>query len=98
MANAQATQASAEHRGMLPRQVFDKAWQYALNLLLACLFVFPLLFMFMSSPQASDAQIFADLRSLRAFLPIGELTLDNYIFRTFQRAFVRSVATPGLKG
>jgi ABC-type glycerol-3-phosphate transport system permease component len=96
MASAQATQASAEHRRMQLRKGFNKAWQYALNLLLVCLFIFPLLFML--SLKASGAQIFADLRALRAFLPVGELTLDNYIFLTFQRAFVHSVTTPGLEG
>ncbi|WP_245690588.1 carbohydrate ABC transporter permease [Actinomyces ruminicola] len=39
--------------------------------------VFPLLFMIFSSFK-SDSQIFADLGSLKAFLPVGDLSLDNY--------------------
>ncbi|MDO4901325.1 carbohydrate ABC transporter permease [Actinomyces sp.] len=39
--------------------------------------VFPLLFMIFSSLKP-DAQIFADLGTLKAFLPVGELSLDNY--------------------
>lgn len=39
--------------------------------------VFPLLFMIFSSLK-SDSQIFADLGSLKAFLPVGDLSLDNY--------------------
>jgi multiple sugar transport system permease protein len=50
---------------------------YALLVILALAFVFPLLFMLSASFKTNDA-IFADLRSLRAFVPVGELTLDNY--------------------
>lgn len=39
--------------------------------------VFPLLFMIFSSLKP-DSQIFADLGSVKAFLPVGELSLDNY--------------------
>jgi multiple sugar transport system permease protein len=45
--------------------------------LLAVLFGFPLLFMLMSSLKP-DAQIFADLKSWRAFAPVGVVSLDNY--------------------
>lgn len=45
--------------------------------MLAMIFVFPLAFMVISSFKP-DAQIFADLRSLRAFLPVGEVSLANY--------------------
>ena len=37
----------------------------------------PLLFMIISSFKP-DLQIFADLTSIKAFLPVGELSLDNY--------------------
>ncbi len=37
----------------------------------------PLLFMFVSSFK-SDNQIFRDLGGLKAFLPVGSLTMDNY--------------------
>lgn len=50
---------------------------YALMLLLACLFVFPFLFMVMASFKP-NAQIFADLTSVRAFLPVGDVGLENY--------------------
>ncbi len=50
---------------------------YALLLLLAFLFLFPFLFMLMSSLKPNQ-QIFADLTSLRAFLPVGDVSLQNY--------------------
>ena len=44
---------------------------------LALFFAFPIVFMFVSSLKPDD-QIFADLSSLRAFLPVGHISLDNY--------------------
>jgi sugar ABC superfamily ATP binding cassette transporter, membrane protein len=40
--------------------------------------VFPLLFMIFSSLKTDD-RIFSDLGSLRAFLPVGHLSFDNYV-------------------
>jgi multiple sugar transport system permease protein len=48
-----------------------------LMLLLAVFFLFPLVFMFVSSLKP-DGQIFADVSSFRAFLPVGDISLDNY--------------------
>lgn len=50
---------------------------YALMIVLALLFMFPFLFMLASSLKTNDA-IFSDLESMRALLPIGPLTADNY--------------------
>ncbi|MFJ8768814.1 carbohydrate ABC transporter permease [Streptomyces clavifer] len=44
---------------------------------LALVFALPLVFMLVSSFKPDD-QIFGDLDSLRAFLPVGALSLDNY--------------------
>lgn len=50
---------------------------YALMACVALVFLFPFLFMLASSFKTND-QIFADLESLRALLPVGPLTGDNY--------------------
>lgn len=47
------------------------------RILLGVFFAFPLIFMLVSSLKP-DQQIFADLGSLRAFLPVGDVTLENY--------------------
>ena len=52
--------------------------------LIAMIFIFPLVFMVMSSLKP-DQQLLADTASLRAFLPVGDISLDNYI-AAFQRA------------
>ena len=48
------------------------------KLVLVLVFGLPLLFLIISSFKP-DIQIFADLGSLRAFLPVGDLTLENYV-------------------
>lgn len=47
------------------------------RILLAVVFMFPILFMFVSSLKP-DQQIFGDLSSIAAFLPIGNISMDNY--------------------
>jgi len=47
------------------------------RVLLLLVFAFPIVFMFVSSFKP-DAQIFADLTSWRAFVPVGDVSLDNY--------------------
>lgn len=58
--------------------------RYAVLTLIAIIFVFPLVFMLMSSLKP-DPQLLADTSNLRAFLPVGDISLDNY-FGAFQRA------------
>ncbi|AZM59419.1 MULTISPECIES: carbohydrate ABC transporter permease [unclassified Streptomyces] len=50
---------------------------HAGRIVLALVFALPLLFMVVSSFKTDD-QIFGDLGSLNAFLPVGALSLDNY--------------------
>ncbi|TKV61228.1 carbohydrate ABC transporter permease [Nakamurella flava] len=51
--------------------------RYAVRLLLVLVFALPLLFMLVSSFKP-DTQIFGDLDSIDAFLPVGDVSLDNY--------------------
>ena len=44
---------------------------------IACIFVLPILFMIMSSFKP-DLQLLSDSSSLRAFLPVGDIGVDNY--------------------
>ncbi|RKF17962.1 carbohydrate ABC transporter permease [Alginatibacterium sediminis] len=55
-----------------------KVLTYAVMLILAYIFIFPLLFMF-SSALKPQAQIFEDLYSIAAVLPTGDISLDNYV-------------------
>lgn len=58
--------------------------RYLVLTLIAAIFIFPLVFMVMSSLKPSQ-QLLIDSGSLRAFLPVGDISLDNY-FAAFQRA------------
>ena len=60
------------------------AARYAVLVLIAVIFIFPLIFMLMSSLKP-DQQLLEDTASLRAFLPVGDVSLDNY-FAAFKRA------------
>jgi multiple sugar transport system permease protein len=51
--------------------------RYAVLTLIAIIFVFPLVFMLMSSLKP-DQQLLTDTESLRAFLPVGDVSFDNY--------------------
>jgi len=58
--------------------------RYLVLTLIAAIFIFPLIFMVMSSLKPSQ-QLLVDSGSLRAFLPVGDISLNNYTL-AFQRA------------
>ena len=51
---------------------------YLIMILLAIFFLFPIVFMLISSVKNSEMQVVGDMGSLRAFLPVGEIGLQNY--------------------
>jgi len=69
---------SADNRGL------RLATRYAVLILVAALFIFPLLFMAMSSLKP-DQQLLSDTKSLRAFVPVGDISFQNY-----SDAFIRA--------
>lgn len=69
---------SAENRGL------RLATRYAVLVLIALIFIFPLVFMLMSSLKP-DQQLLQDSGNLRAFLPVGDVSFDNYA-AAFRRA------------
>ena len=77
------------------RKNITAALKYIPLLFLLFFFTFPLLFMIASSFKGSNQQIFADLRSFRAFLPVGDVSLDNFRFvfenSNFPRYLLNSV-------
>lgn len=69
---------TADNRGL---RLFVR---YLVLVLIALIFCFPLVFMLMSSFKP-DLQLLQDSGNMRAFLPVGSLSFDNY-FAAFQRA------------
>lgn len=70
--------AQKQPRGMAADKRRQAIFLYIPMTILAIIFMFPLIFMFVSSLKP-DAQILADVSSFRAFLPTGDLSLDNYV-------------------
>ena len=78
-------------------------WRYTLRTLLVLVFALPLLFMLVSSLKP-DTQIFGDIGSFAAFLPVGDISLDNDtavfdrvpFWRFMGNSIVISVFTVGL--
>lgn len=54
-----------------------RVWSYLVLVGLAVFFLFPLVFMFVSSLKP-DGQILGDIGGWRAFLPVGDVSLHNY--------------------
>lgn len=68
----------------MKRSAVGLVLRYSVLTLIALIFIFPLVFMVMSSLKP-DAQLLRDAASIRAFLPVGDISFDNY-FAAFRRA------------
>ncbi len=74
-----------------------------LYVLIACLFILPMVYMFVSSFK-TDSQIVSDTSTIRAFLPTGDLSLDNYVsvvkevkfFRFFKNSALTAIINVSL--
>ena len=73
----EAPERSPRRRGCAATRKRSRVLTYVGLVVASCVAVFPLLFMVFSSFK-DDQQIFADLGSLKAFLPTGHLSLNNY--------------------
>ncbi|QQO07518.1 carbohydrate ABC transporter permease [Breznakiella homolactica] len=82
----------------LRRKIITQAVFYTIYVLVAFLFVFPLVYLGVASLK-NDTQIVADMSSIKAFIPYGELSFNNYIsimnkmdfFRFFRNSTVVTV-------
>ena len=64
-----------EHRKTVPRRYFVR---YLVLTIISLVFVMPLVFMVVSSLKP-DLQLLRDTSSLKAFIPYGEISLNNYL-------------------
>lgn len=56
-----------------------KKWvTYVLMILIGIFFLFPVVFMLISSIKEDEFQVITDMSSLRAFVPLGDLGIQNY--------------------
>ncbi len=61
---------------------------YLVFMLIAAVFIGPLIYLFVSSLK-NDRQIVADMSSINAFIPYGQLSLDNYFSLLERMDFTR---------
>lgn len=54
-------------------------FKYLLMSILAFFFLFPIWFMFVSSIKNNEMQVTGDMSNLRAFIPYGDLGIQNYL-------------------
>jgi multiple sugar transport system permease protein len=91
---ADKTSSVAVHEAGERKNTVRRVIGVIVRILLCLVFGLPLLFMIISSFKP-DVQIFADLTSFKAFLPVGDLTTDNYsgVFERvpFARFMVNSI-------
>jgi multiple sugar transport system permease protein len=78
------TSTSTHGTGFRIRRGFRSALKYLVMTLLAFFFIFPIWFMLVSSIKTDELQITADMSTLSAFIPYGELGLGNY-FEVFEQ-------------
>jgi len=57
---------------------------YLLLIAIAAFFLFPIIFMFVSSIKNNETQIIRDMSNIKAFIPYGEIGIKNY-FDVFQQ-------------
>jgi len=56
-----------------------KKWlTYILMIIIGLFFMFPVIFMLVSSIKEDEFQVITDMSSLRAFVPLGDLGIQNY--------------------
>jgi multiple sugar transport system permease protein len=60
------------------RKATRNSLTYAIMIALGIFFLFPIIFMLVSSIKQDEIQVVRDMSTLRAFLPVGDIGLQNY--------------------
>ena len=71
------------------RKKLSMILSYSLLIVVALFFLFPIVFMFVSSIKNNETQIIRDMSSISAFIPYGDLGLKNYFDVFRQMPFAR---------
>ena len=73
-----ATENVVHGRGFQFRKGLRQGFTYLVMIVLAIIFLFPIVFMLITSIKVDEMQILSDISTLNAFIPRGELGLQNY--------------------
>jgi multiple sugar transport system permease protein len=91
MATASLTQKHPHSAGYRIRKALRVVVEYVVMIALACFFLFPIVFMVVSSLKEDEMQIVSDMSSLAAFVPYGQIGFKNYFDVFEQMPFGRFV-------
>ena len=84
MSNADITVKNPQKLLLKSRNNISIILNYVILIIIALFFLFPVIFMFVSSVKNNETQIIRDMSNIKAFIPYGELGLKNY-FDVFQQ-------------
>ncbi len=79
MTTTTATAKTHHSPGYRLRKATNLAFKYLVLTVLAFFFLFPLIFMFVSSIKNNEMQVTQDMSSLYAFIPTGDIGIQNYV-------------------
>ena len=91
MATSTASGSRQHSLGYRTRRGLRVVLEYAVMIALACFFLFPIVFMIVSSLKENEMQIIRDMSSVAAFVPYGEIGFQNYLDVFDQMPFGRFV-------
>ncbi len=78
MSASTATANGSDSTGYQIRKGFRVALEYAIMIALALFFIFPIVFMLVASFKNDETQIIRDMSSLAAFVPYGDIGVQNF--------------------
>ena len=84
MASTDITVKNPQKLSLKSRKNISIILNYVILIIIAVFFLFPIIFMFVSSLKNNETQIIRDMSNIKAFIPYGEIGLKNY-FDVFQQ-------------
>ena len=84
MISADITVKNPQKLSLKTRKNISVILNYLLLIAIAAFFLFPIIFMFVSSIKNNETQIIRDMSNIKAFIPYGEIGIKNY-FDVFQQ-------------
>ena len=84
MASTDITVKNPQKLSLKTRKNISVILNYLLLIAIAVFFLFPIIFMFVSSIKNNETQIIRDMSNIKAFIPYGEIGIKNY-FDVFQQ-------------
>jgi len=79
MISAEILEKNPQNISLKSQKNISIIFNYAILSIIAAFFLFPIIFMFVSSIKNNETQIIRDMSNIKAFIPYGEIGLKNYL-------------------